>query len=176
MANCKVPYRLRVLQKLTKHLEGINPLNGYQFNLSEAVFRGRSLFGDESPKTMVSIIENPRPDYGTFVGNDQGRLEGWVLLLQGTTEQDNGEHPLDRLYYLAADVENRLAAIVAEKADGSGRPAFPEVYMLGRDKDTGSTLITGLEIGPPVVRPPTEATQRASFYMALRVGLAEVWG
>lgn len=175
MSNCPTPYRLRVLQKLTKHLEGITPLEGYEFNLQGAVFRGRAVFGDDAPKTMLSILENPRPDYGMFVGDDQGRAEGWVLLIQGTTELLDAEHPLDRLYYMAADVENRLAGIVAQKGDGSGRPAFPEMYMLGRDEG-GKTLITSLEIGPPVIRPATEATSRACFYLSLRVGLAVVFG
>lgn len=173
MPDCPVPYRLRVLKQLTKHLEGITPLNGYGFNLQGAVFRGRAIFGEDAPKTMVSILENPRPDYGTFAGSDQGRAEGWVLLIQGTTELPDAEHPLDRLYYMAADVENRLAGVIAEKANGN--PAFPDIYMLGRDAD-GQTLITSLEIGPPVVRPSTEATSRASFYLSLRVGLAAVFG
>lgn len=174
MAN-NVPPRLLVLHKLTELLEGINPLNGYAYNLTESVFRGRALFGEEAPDTWLNIIESPRPDYGLFVGDDQGRSEGWVLLLQGYTKLPDNKHPLDELYYLAAEVENRLAAIVATKADGSGRPAFPDLYYLGRDA-SGRTLITGIEIGPPVVRPASEPSNKASFYLALRVGVAEVWG
>lgn len=174
MAN-KVPHRLLVLQKLTQLLEGINPLNGYVYNLSESVFRGRALFGEEAPDTWLNIIESPRPDYGLFVGEDQGRNEGWVLLLQGYTKLPDNKYPLDELYYMAAEVENRLAAIVATKSDGSGRAAFPEFFMLGRDA-SDTPIITGIEIGPPVVRPAPEPSSKASFYLALRVGMAAVWG
>lgn len=177
MNNCPTPYRLLVLKALTEVLEGVNPLNGYSVNLKDRVFRGVGEFGDESPDTMLAILESPRPDYGEFAGQLQARSEGWSLFIQGTCPlADDTRFPTDPLYYMAADVENRLSAVIAERGDGSGRAAFPEMFLLGKNERTGGTLITGLEIGPPVIRPASQSTRKAFFYITLRVGLAEILG
>jgi hypothetical protein len=53
-----------VLIALTDLLKTISPANGYSFNLTTSLFRGLSRFGDESPETMVSLLEAPKPDFG----------------------------------------------------------------------------------------------------------------
>lgn len=167
------PYRLRVLQALTNLLETIRTSNGYDFDLQGNVFRGRLVYGASDPDTMLSIVEAPRPDIGRYAGEDQARVEGWSLLLQGWAP-DDAEHPTDVLYLLASNVESCLAQIVLEKTDGSARPAFPESYMLGRSA-AGQTLIASFRAGPPVIRAadPATTSSKANFYMQLTVGLAQ---
>lgn len=174
------PIRLTVLKALTTHLEGIvhvapDPENNVEgvdwggFNLSGAVFRGRAVFGDNSPDTMLSILEAPRPDFPNYGGtNREAANETWQLLLQGWTVDDK-LNPTDPAYHLMQVVELRLEQIIATKR-GSGAPAYPSAYMLGN-------LISSFSFGPGVVRPPTEGvSSKAFFYMPLRVGLATVVG
>lgn len=154
--------RLQVLKALTAHLEGITTAAGYRFDLAGAVFRGRGKFGDTDPDTMVSILENPRPDLGLYA-DDTTRSEGWPLLLQGWCP-DDPMNPTDPVYGLLDDVERRLARLVAISSIGEEK--YPSEYLLGH-------LITKLELSPGVVRPPTEGiSSRAFFYLPLRVGLA----
>lgn len=168
------PYRLRVLKALTCHLEGISPELGYDYELKGAVYRGRTVVGEDMKVPALSILESPRPDFGAYVGEDQARSEGWALLLQGWVEDDK-KNPTDPAYRLASAVENRLALIVLERDDGSGRPLDTLAYMLGRQED-GHTLISKFQFGPPVVRPPDQSSSKAFFYMTLRVGLAVAFG
>lgn len=161
--------RLAILKAFTSHLKGIDGTDPWTFDLSNAVFRGRALFGDNDPDTMLSIIEAPRPDPGaSFGGGDEVRLESWSLLVQGWTKQDP-VNPVDPLYALLVEVEGRLAQIVAR--DSMGQPAYPDVFFLP-DAD-GRPQITSLQVQPPVVRPPSsEPVAKACFYLPLRVGLA----
>ena len=156
--------RLSVLKALTAHVAGINRLDGYNFDLKNAVFRGRNRFSENDPSTMVSILENPRPDYGNTVGDKTTRSETWPLMMQGWCP-DDPQNPSDNVYGLLDDVERHLARIIAEDKF-TGTPTFPAEYMLGN-------LITALEITPGVVRPPTDGiSSRSFFYLPLRVGLA----
>ena len=174
------PIRLQILKALCAHLETIvhvapDPANGivgedwHGFNLAGKVFRGRTKFGDESPETMLSILESPRPDFPTTAGtNGVARSEEWPLLLQGWTVDDK-QNPSDPVYFLMEAVETKLAEIVKLKK-GSGFPAYPSAYMLGN-------RITSFSFGPGVVRPPTEGISAKAFlYMPLRVGVASVVG
>ena len=172
-------YRLKVLKALTAHLQLIvhedpDPGNGIEgadfngFDLSKAVFRGRSIFGDESPKTMLSILEAPRPDVGRTAGAGEARVETWQLLLQGWTP-DDPENPTDNLYRLMQVVEVQLQKIVAVKPS-TGKPEYSDAYMLGR-------TVTSFLFGPGVVRPPIDqVSSKAMFYMPLGIGLAKSVG
>lgn len=156
--------RLSVLKALTDHLAAIAAGDGYNYTLAGAVFRGRGRFGDSDPETMLSILENPRPDYGQYAGDKTTRSEQWPLLIQGWCPDDK-DNPSDPVYGLLDDVEKRLAQIIAHDPR-SGQPLFPAAFMLGG-------LITDLSIAPGVVRPPTDGvSSRAFFYLPLRVGLA----
>jgi hypothetical protein len=154
--------RLVILKKLTAHLEQITKPEGFDFDLAGCVRRGQSLFGVESPKTMLAILEPPRPDLGTWAGGNEARKESWPLLLQGTAVDDPA-NPSDVLYELMWQVEIQLAKINA--VDNVGVPVYPEAYLLGRE-------ITDFEFGPGVVTAPVELNQRAFFYLPLRVGIA----
>lgn len=172
----KVPYRLAVQQAICAHLQGITRANGYDYDLSNAVYRGRLIFsGDSSqnPLPMLSLIESSRPDSGTWTGEAlDNRMEHWSLLLQGWVDDDMG-NPTDPAHYLMAAVEQRLGDIVRTRNDGSGRPSNPEIYRLGPNPSGQGTLITELTYGPGVVWPPAEqVSSKAFFYLPVRVGLA----
>lgn len=156
--------RLNVLIELSSLLKTITPANGYSHNLSTSVFRGRDRFGEESPETMVSILEAPRPDPGRETGTlDRARNERWSLLLQGWCP-DDPTNPTDPVYELMEDVERCLRQVTAEKSNG--KPEFPAFHLLGG-------RITSLSFGPGVVRPPTEAVSaKAFFYLPVQIGLA----
>ena len=164
-------YRLDVLKRLTVHLKGITPANGYEYDLSPdsafpsgKVFRGRVLFGVNDPVPLVSILEAPRPDQGKFAGeNGYQRSESWPLLVQGWAADDE-ENPTDPAYALMDAVENRLSRLIAQDAT-SGAEIYPDEYLLGR-------TIGSLVVLPGVVRPPmAEMSSKAFFYLPILVGL-----
>lgn len=161
------PVRLTVLKKLTEHLEGVSVANGYNFDLKDAVFRGRTLYGDSDPVDMVSIIEDPRQDEGIFVGeNFLNRYDHWTLFIQGRCA-GTGEHTIDNGYFLANDLEIRLRELVAVDS-GSGFPKYKTLYMMGG-------LITDLVIGQSVVRLPQDSTSANCFvFLPIKVGLASM--
>ncbi len=156
--------RLVILRELTTILEGITPENDYEHDLDGRVFRGRSVFGEDDPVPFLSIIEAPKPDASAIFGADGlARHEQWQLLLQGFA-RDDVENPTDPLYALLGEVEARLAEMILGNENGPN-------YMLA--DDDGQPRITGFEMLPPVVRPPsTTPAAKACFLLPLRVGLA----
>lgn len=155
--------QLRILKGLTAHLEGVTPINGYDFDLTGRVYRGKARFGAEEPVPFVSILESMRPDPRPMeAGNERlNREERWELLIQGWLKE-NREYPTDDLYLLKGAVEKRLSEIVA--VDGQGNPVSPRhVYRLGG-------LIAGLRIGPGVVRAATpQVGGTEAFYLPILV-------
>src|SRR5690606_11541926 len=88
----------------------------------------------------------------------------WTLLIQGIAEDDKA-NPGDAAYYLAAAVEAQLAKLTAMKP-GRPVPLYPDDHLLGG-------LVTGIEIAPPLVRPPEkEVSSTAYFFLPLLVGVA----
>lgn len=157
-------YRLTALKLLTAHLQGITPANGYTYDLSASVFRGRSLFGQGDPVPMVSILESPRSDQGKFAGQgNEARSEKWSLLIQGWAEDDI-ENPTDPAYGLMDAVEDRLMRIT--KVSGhTGNGLYPGEYLLDRS-------VADMVILPGVVRPPMEqVSSKAFFYLPVSVTL-----
>lgn len=157
------PYRLQILKALTRHLEGINGIDPYTFDLTDKVFRGKSFFGADSPLPCVSILEGKASDYGVFADESKSvRLDSWLLLVQGWTP-DDPRNPTDPAYRLVANVQSRLSDIVAK--NGHGKPKFSGVYLLGG-------LISSLTIAAPVVRPPEDnLSSKAFFFLPILVGL-----
>jgi len=156
--------RLDVLQRLTSHLKGITPANGYDVDLSASVFRGRTVFGADDPVPLISILESPRSDSGLYAGSgNDARVENWSLMIQGWTTDDI-ENPTDPVYGLLADVEHRLSRL-GEISQINGCPVYPDEYLLGR-------TIGGITLRPPVVRPPVEnVSSKAFFYLPVQVVL-----
>lgn len=160
---------LDVLKRLTAHIQGITPDFGYEFDLSDSVFRGRLDFGDDDPDTLVSIVEYIRPDVGFDpVGfNKVVRERSWVLLVQGWLKHD-GDNPTDRAYQLKASVEKRLSECIVIN-ENTGNPVYPDLYFLGL-RDTITEMSIGSGAVSVALRP--ESSSRAFFYIPLGIGLA----
>ncbi len=156
--------RLRILKALTAHLQTLTPTADWDFDLTDSVYRGRTVFGDETPLPMVSILDNQRPDIGLFAAEERTkRAEDWILLVQGWVADDKA-NPTDEAFNFLAAVEQKLSEVTSTNSQGD--PRFPDAYML-------SGLITGLRIGPGIARPPQEGlSSRAFFYLPLTVSLS----
>ncbi len=161
--------QLRILKKLSTHLEGVNPDNGYTYDLRDKIVRGKSVIPVDQAEDVVSILEFPRQDIYAPVG-EHGivRQESWMLMLQGWPE-DDPENPSDPAYLMKAEVEHRLARLITENPNGRG-PKYPEEFMLG--EHNGKRELLTLTIAPGVVRPPEDAASRlAMFYVPLVLGV-----
>lgn len=170
-----VPKQLRILRKLTAHLEEINPTNidpateaPYEIDLRGKVFRGRSFLPVDEAEDTLSILEFPRQELTKYVGEGVIRNDDWLLMLQGWPK-DDPENPSDSAYVLKAICEKRLSRLILEKSDGRG-PMFPDEFMLG--EHNGKRELTTFTIAQGVVRPPEDAASRlAMFYMPLVLGV-----
>lgn len=164
----KVPHRLAVIMAMQKHLEGITPADGYDFDLRGKVYRNRILLGAEvqTNPPALSIMEAPRADIAVYAGEDNTwRKDHLTLLIQGIVKDDKTSNTADQAYYLEDAVEQRLARLIAIRRE-TGRALFPDEHFLGG-------IITSVEIAPPVVRPPeAQVSATAFFYLAVRLGVA----
>ena len=154
------PKRLVVLKALCAHLEAqVRTANGFQHNLQGRVFRGRSVFGQDDPLPMVSVLEAPRPDRDLVTAKNGMQLDDWPLYFQGWA-QDDPSNPTDPAYRLAADVKQALAMLIDR------RPESAPYYLLG-------DLILDLTISPGTVRPPDQLSSWAYCYLPVTVKLKE---
>lgn len=166
------PIRLRVLKKLTAALAEIHPdlptptSSKYVNDLRPSpeypkgrVFRGRVLFGEKDPLPMISILEVPiPPEQVPSAPDNPARTGSWELMIQGFAPDDY-ENPTDPAQVLLADVVMRLAV---EKRRNRDFELF----------DMGNT-VTNIFIGVGVVRPPDEISDKAYFWLPLRLMMAE---
>lgn len=147
--------QLRILKKLTAHLELTSGYEGIK------VHRGKLVVSAKDIENCLSILEAPQPVIGQPAGH-QGykRLETWRLVLQGWPKDDK-DNPSDPAYDLKAAVEQWMYRIIAEDPR-SGLPVYEDEYMFGGD-------VASLTIGQGVVRPPSEeaASRLAMFYLPL---------
>lgn len=151
------PFRLRVLDALTECLQSITPEQGYQHDLSGAVFRGRLFFGNDEPLPMVALLEPPTPIQALpSPQTSVARAGEWDILVQGWVEDDH-LNPTDPAYVLAADIGSALAKQRKRRND-----------ILGM-----GNAVYDLKVGPAVVRPPDEISGKAYFYLMLTLSLAE---
>jgi hypothetical protein len=158
--------QLDILLRLTAHLEGITPANGYEFDMTARVFRGRVFYGDDDPLPMIAILELLQADADLQMAglHDSDHTEDWVLLVQGFIE-GTPENPTDLAYQFKAAVEQRLSDCIATNRDGN--PAVPEAYMLGLWKKG----VESISIGPGLVSPPRETISAYSFfYLPIGIG------
>lgn len=154
------PKQLRVLKKITNHLELTSGYEGIK------CYRGKTVVTAKELEDCLSLLEAPRPTVGQPAGHlGHRRLETWTLLLQGWPK-DDPDNPSDTAYALKAATEQWLYRIIAVE-EHSGSPAYPELYLLGGD-------IASLTIGQGLVRPPTEeaASRLAMFFLPLIVEIA----
>lgn len=157
-----VPFRLQVMQALTATLAAISPGddNEFEFDLTDAVFRGRIDFSEGDPLPMMSILEDPRALEQDEAPAGHDAIKGpWNLLLQGFVK-DDPVHPTDKAYYLLRDAKKALVA--------------------ARTKDTilgfacnQSPCITSMTIGAGVVRPPDNISSKAYFWLPVTLNLID---
>ena len=159
--------RLEILQALTSHLEAAtyDPGGDDETLLTDRVFRGRTVFGEEVTAPFLVILERPRqilPQVGG--GEGTRRKDEWQLLLQGFADDDRA-NPLDPAYQLLAAVELQLARLVSQKDNGGG-PEHPTEYLLGR-------RVAGVTFEQAIVRPPdNDVSDTAYFYLPVTIRVA----
>lgn len=161
--------QLDILKRLSDHLEGITPDNGYDFDMTGVVFRGRRVYGDNDPIPLLSIVEHLDPDIVLNTAGQENfmREEQWILLVQGWVDSAHEEFPTDEAYQLKASVEKRLYELIAIDP-ATGDPAYPSSYMLGLNGGS----VARLTIGPGIVSGPREGiSSKAFFYLPFGVGL-----
>lgn len=164
------PLRLRILEAITAALKEITPANGYKYDLSENVFRGRMWYGEDDPLPLVSILEEPLPINQYMAGQgprgDGSESKGsWALMIQGFVEDDKF-NPTDPAHYLLADVKKRLA--IARKRSVSAH-AHNRYNLLGM-----GGAVENLIIGAGVVRPPDyDVSSKAYFWLTITLTVVE---
>lgn len=163
MAVLTNPVRLQALKNLTEVLEGISIADGYQHNMVGSVFRGRGVYGDETPLPALSILEAPIPMDQLPSAKDNTAQSGpWELVVQGWVKDDRA-NPTDPAHVLMADVK-RMLALERRKADWDD----PEFGILGLGR-----TVTAMYIGAGVVRPPEEISAKAYFWLTITLDMAE---
>jgi hypothetical protein len=163
MPTLTVPLRLEVLKRMSACLGEIAIASGYKHDLAGRVYRGRGLFGDETPIPCLSILEAPIPLDQLPSAKDNPKQAGpWELVVQGWVKDDR-QNPTDPAHVLLADVKKRLA-IERKKTDWDQ----PEQGIFGLGQ-----FVTALYIGPGVVRPPEEISSKAYFWLTITLDIAE---
>lgn len=156
------PYRLKVQKAVSDALKEITPGNGYQHDLSTSVYRGRNIFGDETPLPFLSLLEAPiQPDAPRLPDGGSTQNPVWELVIQGFVDDDKF-NPTDPAHRLLADVKKRLAKECEAYVPGTGYNTFGMNGKLGK-----------LTIGTGVVRPPDEISSKAYFWLTINLGLIE---
>lgn len=160
-----IPFRLLVLQNLTKVIERVSVATGNSVDLAGAVFRGRALYGDNDPLPMVSILEPPIP-LEAILGRstNPGSAGDWELLIQGFVD-DDPQHPSDPAHRLMADVK---AELVKEKRRDRGK----DILGLGNNRGRPNSVVE-MMIGQGAVRPGDEVSAKTFFWLTLTLKLVE---
>lgn len=152
-------FRLRILKALTAALEEIDGTNGYTYNLSGKVFRGRDTFGNNDPIPMISILEAIEEKAQLPMPQTAGTNAGpWELLIQGFVEDDM-LNPSDPAHNLMAEVKRRLI---------QERVRDRQYNILGM-----GGKVSDLKISHGVVRPPDEVSAKAYFWLRLTLVVVE---
>lgn len=173
-----LPFKLRVLRALTDALKEITPAAGYVFNLADfddsgvmqaRVFRGRAWFGDNDPIPLVSVLEgvSPADDVAEPHLKTEGGSYDWPIMVQGFVD-DDPENPTDPAYVLMADVRRRLVVEKTRKLPNSAGQLNP--FGMG---EPGPNRVTGLIIGPGVVRPADDVSSKAYFWLSLTLRIVD---
>ncbi len=156
--------RSRMLDLIAGAIREVAPGNGYEMDLRQCVYIGRSIFGDDTPLPTVAILESTKLADIEWPGGDERtvRKVDWPILCQGWAPYDKSD-PTGILYYMAACVIKELTKFVL--LDKHGRPVRPDLYRL-------EGLAASFTIGSPIVRPVTQA-ESAFFYLPLMIEIQE---
>jgi hypothetical protein len=166
------PFRLRVLKALTAALADITPANDYAFDLTDAVFRGRTEFGDGDPLPMLSILDGKEPgDVERPNADDSNEaVTTWSLVLQGFVEDDH-RNPTDPAEQLLAATKQRLGEERARQHQGWPSPLGMGVREVPEDSPNN---VISLNFGFGVARPPDEfVSDKAYFWLPVTIELSE---
>lgn len=160
------PFRLSVLKNLTSLLQTITPANGYSFDMSESVFRGRAIYGDDDPVPMISIIETPIPEDAIAAPVEaHDSYSDWNLLVQGWVA-DDPLNPTDPAHYLMAEVKQALAKEKLKyRTFTPGNPGPGLLNMSGK--------VDKIIVGTGVVRPADELNAHANFWLSISLKIVE---
>lgn len=159
------PLRLRVHKRLTTLLEAVvwDDHKGNTQSLQGKVFRGRSVFGDESDPPFMSILEAPIPDEvetapigGSTTKND------WQLVIQGFVPDDR-MNPTDPAHLMMAPVKK---ALIEERMKAHNDRPEDAIFGLGRS-------VEDMYVGAGVVRPPDAISANAYFWLTLTLKMIE---
>jgi hypothetical protein len=166
--------KLQLMKAITAHLQGITPawvdlpdeMMGVEcpYDLSQKVFRGRTIFGDEVKEPFLAILEAPRQLDPLGGGTDRHMQdEDWTLLIHGFAEDDK-KNPTDPAYDLLAWVQMRMARITYDAPHGQRGGLYPNEFRLGGK-------VTNVRYQIPIVRPgKDDVSSTAYFYMPISVG------
>ena len=168
-----LPFRLRVQKSLTAALQQITPANGFYSDMAdftndrgksqERVYRGRTLFGEDDPLPMLSILEEPiAPETDLAPTAGTSGVGSYDLMVQGFVDDDK-KNPTDPAHMLMADVKQRLIAL---KQDEN---LSDRVFRFGPKANT----VVGVSFGGGVVRPADEVSAVAYFWLRVSFELAE---
>lgn len=165
--------KLQVMIALTDLLKTVTPVAGvHDFDLSNAVFRGRTVFSDNSdPIPLVSILENLRPAENKHAGYNKTAIKTELdLIIQGWVKDDK-QNPTDEAYELLLAVESKLAEVIKSNST-SGFPSANtgSNYLLGG-------LIENMMIGDGICRPPDpQVSSKAFFFLPVTVVITRELG
>lgn len=166
--------KLLLLKRLTTHLEGINPdwtdlppeMAGVEcpYDMTDRVYRGRVLFGDEEQPPFLVLLEAPRQLEPGGAGEARLQIdEDWTLLIQGFATDDR-KNPLDPAYDLLAWTQMRLSRITQASKHGGRGGLYGQEFRLGG-------LVADIRFQIPIVRPgKDDISGTAYFYMPISVG------
>lgn len=164
------PFRIRVQKRIGETIASINSADGYTYDLTDSVFRGRMYFGDGDPIPMVSILEPPLPIEALLAPQNATSANGeWNLLIQGFVDDDR-EHPTDPAHVLMADVKRRLV-IEQKRTLALPRHGF---NPFGLNDPDSRNRVESFKIGAGVVRPPEpQVSNKAYFWLTLTLKIVE---
>lgn len=165
--------KLKVMIALTDLLKTIAPVqNVHNYNLSQAVFRGRTVFSDNSdPLPLISVLENLRPAESKYAGYNKTAIKTeFDLIIQGWVKDDK-TNPTDEAYELLHVVESKLLEIIkSNSANAFPRNDESSNYLLGG-------LIEGLSIGDGICRPPDpQVSSKAFFFLPISIVMTREFG
>lgn len=166
MADMTDPKRLKLIKAICDYLKTeVTEANGYNFTLA-MVRRDKRNFGKEMKLPGLAVLENFNPDrlpesIGQFV-NAKHKYDQ-VYLLNGwadDTKLGPDDDETDAAHRLMGDVKKALGKLVTPR------------------NQTGifDGLANTLSIEPGVVRPPDEQSDKAYFWMRIRLEVVEKVG
>lgn len=163
-------YMLIVEKALTEHLEAQITANGV-YDMTNAVYRGRGRvggFSSREPLPMLSLIMAPEVEPETIeAGMGRSRTRKVLYFIQGWAALGDVKQETDEAHRLLAETKKAMASILA--------PEEGPYYMLRDYSPEKSNLLSSLDMGLGVVRPPEEDVSPTAsyFWLPILLGLIE---